>query len=672
MPDKTLKVPRSLTRAASMAEMGDDGKTVKLSISSDEPYLRYDWWNDEEYWEVLDHGPNGIDDERLKAGLPILFNHERSSHLGRGQSFENDGHKLSVVAKFSESPFAQEKLADVKSGVLVDSSVGYELIGEGICIGAKEEKPIYKFRFKVYEGSLVTIPADATVGVGRQRDNKPSDEPREILIKGIDDNSNSDNTKTTKGANSPQMKTTSLVRSHFMLKQEGGEGGVSDAAEITPADLAKIRADARAEFKARCKRIDDFVAALKNEAWRKKAEVIAAKHKLLDEPDFEAFRTEANDQFTTETNVDTEGQRSGVQVIGERGEQPGTIGERFVRSKQYKDQLGMRGQRTIAVDYDRPILGARGKANLNQRAGFTSSDLSAVNVQIQTGVIGLGIQRLTIMDLIAPGTTAAAAIIYPRENSFGALDGVAFSTSAGVMPKAGTVGERGIKPLWEPDLTTETANVKKIAVTTKVPDEFMADFPAAQSYIDERLPYMVDTRTEEQILYGDGVGNNLKGIFTNQNVQTRAITTTDDSTKAASLRQGLTDVSVGSMFEPDGFGFHPYDWETAQLLKDSTGRFLAGGPYYIPLTSGVFVELHTFWGKPVAVTTAVNYGQPLCGAWKLGAQYFVREGMRIEMTNANEDDFRRNLICLRAEHRLALATYRPVAFLQFTGWPARA
>jgi hypothetical protein len=46
--------------------------------------------------------------------------------------------------------------------------------------------------------------------------------------------------------------------------------------------------------------------------------------------------------------------------------------------------------------------------------------------------------------------------------------------------------------------------------------------------------------------------------------------------------------------------------------------------------------------------------------------------MRLEMTNANEDDFRRNLIMLRAEHRLALAVYRPIAFLEFTGFPARA
>lgn len=368
-------------------------------------------------------------------------------------------------------------------------------------------------------------------------------------------------------------------------------------------------------------------------------------------------------------NADLNGR---VSVVGDR-RRGQSIGAEFVSSTEFQEKARQRNsRRSVGMNFDIPMLGIRGKVAMAQRANraFASSDLAPVNVQIQTGIVGLGMQRLTIMDLIAPGQTGAAAIIYPRENSFGSVDGVA--VAAGAMPRAKAVGERGLKPAWEPDLTTETANVKKIAVTTKVPDEFMADFPAARSYIDERLPFMVDTETEFQILYGDGIGNNLKGIFTNANVQTRAITTTDDSTKAASLRQGLTDISVNSFFEPDGFAFHPYDWETACLLKDDNKRFLAGGPFYVPYTNGVFMELYTFWGKPVVITTAVTYGRPLAGAWKLGAQYFLREGMRLEMTNANEDDFRRNLIAIRAEHRLGLATYRPISFLEFTGFPARA
>lgn len=386
--------------------------------------------------------------------------------------------------------------------------------------------------------------------------------------------------------------------------------------------------------------------------------------------------------FKDVTPLDTPDEHPEIRVIGERKAKGNdrrsmSVGAEFVRSKDFQEkgpQIGTK--RTIGLEFpDLTMLGIRGKVAMAQRAGFASPDLAAVNVQIQTGVIGLGMQRLTVMDILAPGIIGAAALIYPKENSFGTVDGVAVAAASGGapgMPRAQTVGERGKKPKWDPDLTTDTATVKKVAITTTVPDEFLADFPASQSYIDERLPFMVDTETEYQLLYGDGLNNNLKGIFSNMGVQTRAILTTDDSTIAASLKKGLTDVQVGSYFEPDFYAFHPYDWETASLLKDSTGRFLMGGPFYIPYTGGVYMEMYTFWGKPVVKSTAVNYGRPVCGAGKLGAQYFIREGMRLEMSNSNNDDFERNMISVRAEHRLTLATYRPVSFLEFTGFPARS
>lgn len=651
---RTIKVPERLYREATIKAEGEGkDRTFSMSISSDTPYKRYDWWDDEEYWEVLDHSDEAMDTERLKAGLPILFNHDRDQHLARATSFECDGHKCSVSDFiWSESESAQSKKRDALSGALPTTSIGYSIEDEGVCVGAKDELPIYKFKFKIYEASLVTVPADISVGVGRQRSDKPKGEPKEISIRSeipLDVSRNSENARTTE-------------------KPPKGTKAMSEKIEAPEIDVAAERADERRIERERVKKINDHVGSLTNEAWKKAAAEIAVKA-IEDGADFETFRTAANNAFesVSKQQIDTsETERDGK---GKKGGQ--SIGHRFVNSPQFKSAITRRaqGERVASLDVEYSVLGVRGKVEMAQRAGFTSSDLAPVNVQIQTGVIGLGVQRLTIMDLIAPGTTAAAAIIYPRENSFGTVDGVA--VAAGAMPRAKSVGERGIKPLWEPDLTTETANVKKIAITTKVPDEFMADFPAAQSFIDERLPFMVDTETEFQILYGDGLGNNLKGITAMPGVQTRAITTTDDSTISMSLMKGLTDIRVNSFFEPDAYAFHPYDWETAKLLRDANRNFLAGGPYYIPFTNNVYMEMNTFWGKPVVVSTAVTYGKPLAGCWKLGAQYFIREGMRLEMTNANEDDFRRNLIMLRAEHRLALAVYRPIAFLEFTGMPAR-
>ncbi len=151
-----------------------------MSICSDVPYKRYDYWNDQEYYEVLDHSK--MDSERLDAGLPILFNHDKDQFLARATSYSCDGKRCAVSDLiWSESPEAQMRMRDAMSGALPTTSVGYSLTDEGEQIGTKNGIPVYSFGFKPYEASLVTIPADVSVGVGRQRQ-KPEGEPQEILI----------------------------------------------------------------------------------------------------------------------------------------------------------------------------------------------------------------------------------------------------------------------------------------------------------------------------------------------------------------------------------------------------------------------------------------------------------------------------------------------------------
>lgn len=655
-PEKSIKVPSVLYRQGT-SELQQDG-TIRLSISSDRPYLRYDWWNDEEYYEKLDHDPQGCDLTRITAGTALLFNHDRDIHLGLITQPELGGGKCHVAGKISEAPDVESYRTRIKEGILKDSSVGYELIDDGVDDGEIDGIPVYRFKWRPFEASLVTIPADISVGVGRERDlEKPKGEPREIRIR----EKTILNPEKIKFDNPPDKSQ----------KRENGEPLMPPTAEPKEKTQAELDQEKRER--------DEFLKAERLADRERQKEIRAiAKHgknvpeevvtkAIDDETTADEFRKLVFEKyFGTAETVDTpSGHGNGdIRVIGERSK---SIGSLFVGSEAFKRAVKGKGQgeRNASVDIPFPILGIRGKANMAQRAGFTSSDIAAINVAPQQQLVALGVQRLTIMDLIAPGTTDKAAIPYPRENSFGTVDGVA--VAAGAMPRGKSVGERGVKPTWEPDLTTETANVKKIAVLTKVPDEFMMDFPGMQSYIDERLPFMVDIETEAQILYGDGLGNNLKGITSTAQIQTRAYATAwGDTTLKA-----LTDIRVNSFFEPDGFAFHPYDWEVARLEKDLNGQYLAGGPFYIPYGNGVFQMIETFWGKPVAVTTSVAVGKPIAACWRLGAQYFIREGMRLETTNANEDDFKRNLIAIRAEHRLALAVYRPVAFLEITGGPAR-
>jgi HK97 family phage major capsid protein len=305
---KTIKVPKELFREATIKAEGEGAdQRFRMSISSDEPYLRYDWWNDEEYWEVLSHAPGDIDEAWLKAGLPILFNHARDQHLARATKYSNNGHRVEVTDFiWSESDFAKSKRADAVNGSLPDTSVGYTVDDEGECIGAKDGKPIYKFKWTPFEGSIVTVPADIKVGVGRNRDNKPDGEPKEISIagtkKGVDTTRNNENTRTTE---KPPERTKAMPEP---IETEKG---------LTEIEVAEREKGATNRERERVKKINDYVGALKNEDWKKAAAEIAVRA-IESGDDFDTFRTNAINSFDGIKKVP-------VDVTPEIGMTPGDV-----------------------------------------------------------------------------------------------------------------------------------------------------------------------------------------------------------------------------------------------------------------------------------------------------------------------------------------------------------
>ena len=113
-----------------------------------------------------------------------------------------------------------------------------------------------------------------------------------------------------------------------------------------------------------------------------------------------------------------------------------------------------------------------------------------------------------------------------------------------------------------------------------------------------------------------------------------------------------------ALYPPSGYVLHPTDWAKIELLKDSTQRYLIGSPL-----GSVTPHL---WGLPVVATPAIQATKFLTGAFKLGAQIFDRMAIEVVISTENEDDFVKNLVTIRCEERLALAVYRPAAFITGT------
>jgi HK97 family phage major capsid protein len=104
-----------------------------------------------------------------------------------------------------------------------------------------------------------------------------------------------------------------------------------------------------------------------------------------------------------------------------------------------------------------------------------------------------------------------------------------------------------------------------------------------------------------------------------------------------------------------------------RLAKDDNNQYYGGGPFSGPYGNGAYANAERYWGLPVVVTTAITSGTALVGAFKLGAQIWDREGITVDATNSDQDDFTFNRMAIRVEERLALAIYRPNAFCKVTG-----
>jgi HK97 family phage major capsid protein len=165
---------------------------------------------------------------------------------------------------------------------------------------------------------------------------------------------------------------------------------------------------------------------------------------------------------------------------------------------------------------------------------------------------------------------------------------------------------------------------------------------------------------EAQLLKGSGSGNNLNGIYTQATAYSAPIDPPGTETTIDVIRLMMLQATL-ALFPPTGIVLHPSDWALIELLKDTLGRYIIGNP------QGTIAP--TLWGLPVVATQAMTVDTALVGAFKLGAQIFDREDANVVVATENEDDFIRNMVTIRAEERLALAVYRPEAFIKNTNLP---
>lgn len=311
------------------------------------------------------------------------------------------------------------------------------------------------------------------------------------------------------------------------------------------------------------------------------------------------------------------------------------------------------GEQVLAADEMKAFLASRasrGRASVEVKAIITSLTTDAMGSAGDLivpdrlpGILAPGQRRLTVRDLLTPGRTSSTSVQYVKETGF---------TNA-----AATVSETtgALKPQSDIKFDIATSSVTTIAHWVLATRQILDDAPMLQSYIDGRLRYGLALVEENQLLNGGGTGTDLNGIYTQATAFTAPITIPAPVTRIDVLRLAVLKSALAEL-PTTGAVLHPADWASIELLKETTGAYLIGNP------QGALAP--TLWSLPIVATQAISQGNFLTGAFRLGAQIFDRWDARVEVSTEDDQNFRKNLVTILAEERLALAVYRPEAFVK--------
>ena len=163
------KLTRSLNGSIRALEGEGNERKFELSFSSEEPYTR--WFG----VEILDHSAGAVDLTRLNEIGVLLFNHDRDEVLGKIERAWLEGDRGKAIVVFDDDDTAEPIYQKVMTGTLKGVSVGYrvktwEVVkpGENSSNGKFTGPCEVATSWEPYEISIVSVPADPTVGVGRE------------------------------------------------------------------------------------------------------------------------------------------------------------------------------------------------------------------------------------------------------------------------------------------------------------------------------------------------------------------------------------------------------------------------------------------------------------------------------------------------------------------------
>lgn len=265
-------------------------------------------------------------------------------------------------------------------------------------------------------------------------------------------------------------------------------------------------------------------------------------------------------------------------------------------------------------------------------------------------------EKLIAADLMGTATVSTAVIKYLVEKTNRLIEGA-----------PGAVAEGAAKPyvrFASFDIITET--LAKIAALTKITDEMIEDYAFVADYINNQLIYELSVEEENQLLNGNGSGQNLTGLLNREGLQVHNIETADPGEQFDGLFRAIQKVPAATNLTADGLVLNSLDYIELRLAKDKNGQYFAGGPFQGSYGQGGVMINPAVWSLRTIDTNAIPQGTYALGAFRQGSTILRKGGIRVDATNLNDKDFENNLVTMRAEERLGLMVPLPAAFVTGT------
>ena len=235
----------TLTRSFALdrAKVDTEARTVELSFSSEDPYRR--WFGT----EILGHDKAEVDIEFLNSGrAPLLADHDSRDQIGVIEKAWIDPDRMGrALVRFGKSARADEIFQDIVDGIRGNVSVGYQ-VNEMKLIESDDEKgDTYRVtKWRPHESSIVAVPADTTVGVGRSIEQQVDDiKKKDVEQKNIQKDKTMDNDikKEETKIEIPDVKAIKAnIRDIFALGKMHGFEKEAEAAVSNDKTVDQFRA----------------------------------------------------------------------------------------------------------------------------------------------------------------------------------------------------------------------------------------------------------------------------------------------------------------------------------------------------------------------------------------------------------------------------------------------